>query len=380
MNTILKKHVSEDIRKLFYPVKVFFRRFFSLVFKGNRYISIEGIAAYLLKKMNNLMFKAFPSRRNKILWLGAFPPMHSNMGDHAQTLAVEQYFNNEFPDYHIICLNRNQISIPQLKKISSTLKNDDLVFIHSSGDFGSKYYGMEKSYGKLRKEIINIFNRNKIINLPTTVYYENNDKGMGILEKDRQFYRNKNVTILGREAVSADFLAANFECNSRFFPDFVFYLRPPILQKPRKGALLLLRSDKEAELSNKERNEVISIAQKYTPVVHNRDILKSSIPVLDFIRKNYIESICRTYQNYEFVITDRMHGMIIAVITRTPCIAINGGIPHKMSAYQLFLADSVEFINEIEEIDSAVKRIRSRPYKETDMSSYFDSFRKYVLE
>ena len=368
------------IRTFLYPLKVFFRRLYLFTFKGYKYITFEGVVAHILKKISDIGYKVLPSCRKKILWLGAFPPMHSNMGDHAQTLAVEQYFNNEFPDYHVICLNRNQISIPRLKRLSSTLNSDDLVFIHSSGDFGSKYYDMEKSYGKLRKEIINIFNKNKIINLPTTVYYENNDKGMSILEKDRQFYRNKNVTILGRESVSADFLAGNFECNSRFSPDFVFYLRPPILQKPRRGALLLLRSDKESELSNEEKNEMISIAKKYTSDVHDIDILKSSIPVLSFIRKNFIESICRTYQNYEFVITDRMHGMIIAVITRTPCIAINGGIPHKMSAYQSFLSESVEFINGIEDFDSAVKKIRSRHYKETDISSYFDNFRKDVLE
>jgi pyruvyl transferase EpsI len=367
------------MRKFLYPTKIFVKRLFLLILKGYTYISVEWILAYLLKKINNLMFKALPSRRNKIVWLGAFPPMHSNMGDHAQTLAAEQYFNNEFPDYHVICLNRNQISIPLLKKISSTLNSNDLVFIHSSGDFGSKYYDVEKSYCKLRKEIINIFNKNKIINLPTTVFYENNERGKRILEDDRQFYKNKNVTILGRESVSADFLASNFECNSSFFPDFVFYLKPTMIKKPRKGALLLLRSDEESGLSNEEKTKLIYLAQKYTSVVHDRDILKSSIPVVAFIRQNYIDSICRIYQNYEFVITDRLHGMIIAVITKTPCIAISGGIPHKISAYQSFLSESVEFINKTEEFDSAIKSIQSRPYKETDMSSYFDNFRKDII-
>jgi len=343
-------------------------------------MSIDGLGRFFYKEINNFIYKINSSKIKKIVWLGAFPPLHSNMGDHAQTLSVEQYFNNAFPDYHVIALNRNQISIPRLRKISSTLSSDDLVFIHSSGDFGSKYYDVEKSYCKLRKEIINVFDKNRIINLPTTVFYENNESGMRILEQDKQFYRNKNVTILGRESVSADFLAGHFECNSLFFPDFVFYLKPTLIQKPRKGALLLLRNDHESGLRIEKREELIHIAQKYTSVVHDNDILKSSIPVVDFIRKKYIESICNIYQNYEFVITDRMHGMIIAVITRTPCIAINGGIPHKISAYQSFLSESVEFINEIEEIDAAVKRIRSRPYKETDLSSYFDNFRKKVLE
>jgi len=379
MKEIIRRYLNKDIKNYLYNIKIFLRRLGLLFFKGHKYISLSGSLHYLCKKAKDFRYVIGPTYKNKIVWLGAFPPMHSNMGDHAQTLAVEQFFNNEFPEYHVIRIYRDKINIARLKKISSTLGKNDLVFIHSSGDFGSKYHDIENSYCKKRKEIINIFNKNKIIHLPTTVYYENNEKGRIILEQDKQFYKHKDITILGRESISSDFLASNFECNSRFFPDFVFYLKPNIIKKSRKGALLLLRSDLESGLSNEERNKIIDIVKEFTKGVHDKDILKSYIPVIDIILKNYIESICDIYQNYEFVITDRMHGMIIAIVTRTPCIAISGGIPHKISAYKSFFSKSVEFISEIEEIGSAIKRIRSKFYQESDLSSYFDNFRRDVL-
>ena len=380
LKQIIRQYLNKDIYNALYNIKIFLKRAGLLFKMGGKYISFDGFIQSFCIKIDYIAYRINPSSEKKIIWLGAFPPMHSNMGDHAQTLAVEQYFNKEFPDYRLIGLNRNQISLSRLKKISLTLGKDDLVFIHSSGDFGSKYHDLEKSYCKLRKDIIRIFYNNKVINLPTTVYYENNERGKEILEEDTLFYKNNNITILARESVSSKFLSCNFECNSRFFPDFVFYFKPRITHKPRRGALFLLRSDNESGLSYQDRNKTIDMVRQYTELVHDRDILKSAIPVIDMIRERYIESICRIYQHYEFVITDRMHGMIIAVITNTPCIALNGGIPHKIKAYQSFLSESVEFIDAIEEIGLAIKQIRNKIYHPTDMSQYFEHFKNEIMK
>ena len=76
--------------------------------------------------------------------------------------------------------------------------------------------------------------------------------------------------------------------------------------------------------------------------------------------------------------TDKMHGMITAVITGTPCIALNGGIPHKIKAYESFLSGAVIFIDDVSGIANAVEQIRSTEYKRIDLSDYFDKFRPEI--
>lgn len=379
LKKLLKSKLNSEIYEALYNLKIFFKRAWRLIANGRKYMTRQEFFKYIYKKTRYLKFLINPSYGKKIIWIGAFPPMHSNMGDHAQTVAVEKYFKDKFPDYMVISLNRNQVSINRLKKISSILKEDDLVFIQSSGDFGSKYHDFENSYCKLRKEIVDIFNNNKVINLPTTVYYEENKRGREILNQDVAFFKNKQIIVLAREDVSASFLERHFESKSRFFPDPVFYLKPEITKKTRKGALILLRSDKESGISDRNRKKIVDISKQFVEIINDNDILKTSIPVVDIIRENYVNAICRVYQNYEFVITDRMHGMILGVISHTPCIAINGGIPHKISAYQSFLSDSVKFVDDIDDIGQAIHKIKMTAYKSTDMSCYYNELKTYIM-
>ena len=376
MENLKSPNSSRGIREYLYDIKIFLRRLGFLLIKGRRYLGVPGFKKCINKYLKKLKSAVFFSSTKKIYWMGPFPPMHSNMGDHAQTLAVEQFFRNEFPEYYVIRYYRDKISLDLIKRIALKINKDDLVFIHSSGDFGSKYHDTKNSYCQKRKDIISALGENRIIHLPTTVYYEDTEQAEAILEQDKDFYKDKGVVLMGRESVSADFLAQHFSCQTLFFPDFVFYLKPKIRKNTKKGALFLLRSDHEAGLDERDKLRAKEIFRKFGIEVDDTDIMTSSIPVNDLNIDRYIESIFDIYQQYEFVVTDRMHGMITAVITKTRCIAIDEKIPHKISAYKPFLSQSVEFVDEVDEIEAAITKIRNTTYKETDMSQYYSDFRK----
>jgi len=140
----------------------------------------------------------------------------------------------------VIQFYRNEVGKPRWNKLVNSKNEDNLIFIHSSGDFGSRYYKFtddniaeedirkedefytKYSWHDIRKKIILSFPRHYVIQFPTTVYYEDNERGRKVLDQDKQFYHDKKLLVLCREPESNEVLSQNAICNSQFFPDFVF--------------------------------------------------------------------------------------------------------------------------------------------------------------
>lgn len=366
-------------------------------FKKIRYLSIPAFGKAVAEKYVWIRWGLKPAGK-RILWIGAFPPRHSNLGDHAQTLAVEKFFQEKFQDYQVIKLLRNEIDGPRWNKLTCSIQEDDLIFIHSSGDFGSRYHRFtekdawgghhpqknsppqESSWHDIRKKIIDAFPKNRVIQLPTTVYYESNEKGRKTQEEDRRFYSDKNFLVLCREPESTSILSKSAVCESCFFPDFVFYLKPKRISHVRKGGLIVLREDSESKFSQAEKDRLIDATRKIVPSVFVKNIQKAPFSMTPMVLENYLNEVFRIYQRYQFVITDFMHGMIFAVINKTPCIAFDGAIPHKVGGYKEILSRSVKFAKNEGEIPALIKEILCEPYHDVCLDEHFDNFRKNILK
>ena len=378
-----------------FPKKV--TRQLYIIAKVIKYLSVIALVQVIKKKYIQIKW-IFKINKKNIIWVGCFSSDESNIGDHAQTLAIEKFLQKHFSDYQVICFFRNEVGNSRWNRMVHNIGKNDLVFIHSSGDFGSRYniitekniieediykkeiFVKKYSWHDIRKKIIMSFPKNPIIQLPTTVYYEDNEKGKKILEQDMIFYRDKNVMVLCRESQSNAILSRSINCKSRFFPDFVFYLKPTSVRKTRKGALLNLRTDSESKFNQGERNKISEMVKKALPEVLDMDAHKLTFPIIDLIRENYINSIFHIYQSREVIITDMMHGMIFAVINQTPCVVLDDAIPHKISAYKDILGKSVKFANNIYEIPKLMQEALDEPFQGTDLSSYFANFKKDILE
>ena len=359
------------------------------------YCSVSAFWQAIIRKY--IRIKGLLGIKKKIIWVGCFAPHASSVGDQAQSLAVEIFLRKHFSDYQVHRFLRNEVGGVRWKKIVSGVKKEDIVMIHSSGDFGSRYrtcydrcitmkdahkigmLTMEYSWHDIRRIIILSFPNNPIIHLPTTVYYEENEKGKETLRQDKKYYENKSITILCREPESHAIIASNFNCKSFFFPDFVFYLKPSLLKIGRKGALLLLRADSESKYTRSGRCAIKEKVKSVVSDVLDENIHKVTFPIIELIRENYINSIFRIYQSRRVVITDMMHGMIFAVINKTPCVALDEAIPHKISAYKDILGKSVAFADSIDMIPACIQEALDKPYRETDMSAYFENFRRDIM-
>ena len=291
----------------------------------------------------------------RVFWVGCFPSYVRSVGDHAQTLALEKFLLDYFSDYEIKKFYRDELDA----FFNSNVDKDDLILIHSSGDFGDLY----SEWHSIRKRIIAAYHENKIVQLPVSVCYQS----PATFEEDKIFFSDKsNLLILCRTMDGYRLLSGNFGCKVQFFPDFVFYLTPKLTETVRDGALLVLRKDAESQYriqsyerlvaywlkrfrlfgrmlrkfnhlvlfrlmySVNKRKLIQGLKRQYGKVVV-KDVQTANVDLSDENREAIINDVLNYYQQFEVVATDRFHGLVFAYLTNTKAIALKGRIAQKTS-------------------------------------------------
>lgn len=338
---------------------------------------------------------------NKLFLVGVFSPKLPSVGDHAQLFALEKFLTNEFGDYELVKFYRDD---PQLFcKLQSQVHNDDLIFISSSGDFGDKY--AYSGWHETRKKIVDSFRNNRVVQLPVSVCYLNPAN----FELDKSFFCNiPHFTLLCRTVESADLLTANFSCDVRFFPDFVFSLKSPVKCKRRVGGLVVLRDDAESyqtppsevyrlmvKLNTygfvghtinrilKRLNclgdvNVSKIVWKYCGAVLQKDVMVSNCSLTNAIREQAIGDLFRLFSGFQLVVTDRFHAAVFAQLTGTPCVALPTGIKTKISGCNGLLPMTL-CIDSTKDLQNAVKEALAMKVQTVDYSQFFDGFRDNIV-
>ena len=111
-------------------------------------------------------------------------PYHGNIGDHAIALAEEKIFEEYFSDYKLI-----EVETAIASKILSFIKpfvGNSTICITGGGLLGNLWMNEELTVRK----ILSIFNNNKIIIFPSTIYYSDDEDGKKELELAKKIYNN----------------------------------------------------------------------------------------------------------------------------------------------------------------------------------------------
>ena len=152
------------------------------------------------------------------------------------------------------------------------------------------------------------------------------------LKKSRKVYSNsKNLCIFARELQSYKFMKKEFiPCSVELCPDIVLYLDASREQIERNCVLLCLRTDIERKLSI---SEIITIKDQLADVfeVINSTDMHAHTEHTDENRYSEFQRKINTFKRSECVVTDRLHGMIFAAITGTPCVVL-GNHNHKVKS------------------------------------------------
>lgn len=267
--------------------------------------------------------QALLSKRNKKRIVLFNTPEHDNIGDHLISISEINFLKDRFSEYDIFEITDIEYTWFR-KKIKSYIEQEDIILITGGGFLGSLWlYNGEQNV----RNILNDYSQNKVIILPQTIYFEDNDRGKKEKAKSLQIYNeHPNLTICVRERKSFNILndVKNRKYKVELIPDMALFYTPKMEEDnhTEKEALLCLRRDKERILQEEDQKYIKGILIKqgwhlrYTSMHSGvfSGISGRSIEVNKKLQEIHLANL---------VVTDTLHCMISAVITGTPCVAFD---------------------------------------------------------
>lgn len=308
-------------------------------------------------------------------------PQHGNLGDHAIAKAEKQLFS----DVYLYELTERELNrmFRYRKAFRIGLKllfgNYDVVFN------GGGYIGTLWPYtDKLLIELIKFLKNNRIVFLPNTVFFPEGDEGESWLEKARPVYNaHKDLTLCVREMMSYEKAKQllDDETKIKLIPDAVLSLDECRSGIKREGILLCLREDCEKTMSSELEEDIKAFANKNFGKIVYAD-MSVGHNVLPKDRMSELDTQFDKFRHAEFVVTDRLHGMIFAAVTGTPC-AVFYSKSHKVKGVYDWCLRDVEYISNVQAADglnSFYESVRGRNfvYDRTRLEPYYIQLKALV--
>lgn len=313
-------------------------------------------------------------------------PTHTNIGDSAIVLA------------EISFLRRCGVKTSRIKELTvkETRQNANAIFRcirlcrnsvvcwPGGGNMGDQWFPEEQ----FRRQAMEKLPRNPMILFPQTLYYTPTERGAREEKASIPYYNaRRGLTMVSREDLS------NREMQ-RLYPDTPILLTPDIVlsstmedygvkKQDRAGVLFCVRSDaektvdpsvwKDLKASVMEEGRQIRITDMYA----EQAVTKEN-------RALRVREKMQEFCSAELVITDRLHGMVFAAITETPCIVFSN-YNHKVKGTYDWIRclPYIRFAENAEEAKQAIPvllAIEDSHFDNAPLKPYFDKLAEVVKE
>jgi pyruvyl transferase EpsI len=252
-------------------------------------------------------------------------PIHGNLGDQAIVFAQYRFFEALGKQRRVFEITRWQYQATR-QWLQHDIKEDDIIVIDGGGNVGTLWIDEEN---KMR-DIIKRFPKNPIFIFPQTAYFNEDKNGKQELENTCNLYAlHKHLTLFARDKGTFELFQTYCpELKCYYTPDMVPFINDAEFPMQRQGILLCMRNDTEKVLSSAQLHELkLKLSKKKYILSETETVIKQLITHKSRekkLRKKWLE-----FSSAQLVITDRLHGMIFAAITGTPCIAFDN-ISHKV--------------------------------------------------
>lgn len=331
--------------------------------------------------MSFIHYKDFKEIKNSKKIIHILTPIHGNMGDQAIVYATNRYLKDQFSGYEILEIYKKDI-YKYAKALKKVVNNDDLIILIGGGNMGNLWIKEERD----RRFVMKLFANNKIISMPQTISFTNDEEGEKEFNKSKDVYnRHKKLTIIAREKKSYEIMKNNFSnANVIINPDVVLYLYNDydVRDNNRNVIMTCLRDDKESIIGSDKDILINKLNIEYRNIDEYDTVINKFIT--KEIRENELKKMFDKFLKAKVVITDRLHGMVFCVITKTPCI-VTKSLDHKVTGtYEwikdlnyIKLVDNLDFknikplIDELQELDR---------YTKIDLNTkYFDNLKEKII-
>ena len=288
-------------------------------------------------------------------------PEHGNIGDQAIALAEQRLLDRWFGDGSYFEVTANQVDGFE-KALAELSPMNQVILVHGGGFLGALWPNEEHRF----RRILAAFSDHKVVVFPQTVTFDlESEEGRAFFEESvRAYTAHPDLTICCRERRSFAFVRDHFPgVKAELVPDVVLSLDSPRADAERDCVLLCMRGDKERVLDDGQTAALMAAVEGAYPGLPVRKIdtvVPSSIPPSR--REQEVADKLRELSRARLVVTDRLHGMVFAAITGTPCVALNNS-NGKVGAVYEWISDVpyVAFAENVEEAVGAIEGGRLVP-------------------
>ena len=297
-----------------------------------------------------LVWKYFKSIRNCDAIL-LQTPLHGNVGDHAIAEAEIEFLKKmkiptcDFP-----------WSAGKERLLAKVTPSGKIILVTGGGYLGQLWPEEEKRF----RETVKAYRRNRIIVFPQTIWFDlSSEEGKKCLEQSREVYgSHPNLTMFVREKYSLQFMQKYMpEVKVGIVPDMVMGMDKRGESGRRSGALICVRNDREGLICKDEYQNLINLIKgQYHDLRTTDTVISEPIKIDD--RDKVLDKKLQEFSNSQIVITDRLHGMIFAAITETPCIVLKS-LSHKVYGCYEWVKDLgyIRIADNIEEIPGLLSQL-----------------------
>ena len=284
-------------------------------------------------------------------------PEHNNIGDAAIVNGEIEFVRRYFPGSRLIDIPDNDLGL-WYEAVRTTIRPGDMIFLQGGGNMGSRYLREES----VRRQVIGDFRDCPVVILPQTAYYDDSEAGRKELATTAAIFAgHPHLTILARGDRSLELMREHFPgAKSACVPDMALLLEKDYGLE-RKGVLLCIRAlNDESGLTDSQYTAVMAAAREIDGQAENTDNLYQGGyegRIWQDMRREVVEQQLRRFASSQVVVTDRLHGLIFALITHTPCVVFSS-YNYKIGEFcRTFVhTDGVIFLdNDVERLPAAIR-------------------------
>lgn len=308
-------------------------------------------------------------------------PSHDNVGDSA-IVAAEIAFLRQcgFSADRIIEIPVERFKNDQKQICRVLASKRDLLFWHGGGNMGDQWYEEEL----FRREIFKALPHNRILMFPQTLYYLTNEQSRVHEELSVEVYDGREgLTLIAREQPS-------YERMKTLYPHTEILLTPDIVLSTtaatygvaaceRRGVLLCLRGDLERAIDAEETARLHAYLKGYA--CRETDMY-AGITVTPENRLECIRKKMEEFASSELVITDRLHGMVFAAITGTPCVVFSNN-NHKVHGTYSWICHLpyiryVDTAQQAENVIPELLQMKNCCFDNTSLKPYYEKIAEVI--
>jgi pyruvyl transferase EpsO len=280
-------------------------------------------------------------------------PTGGNVGDQAIWLGTTAYFARRSQFNIVYITDRFKYShdaVARAVPVGST------ILIHGGGNLGDTYPSIQK----FRESVIARFGDRRIVQMPQTIHFSSRSAARTAA---KVFNRHPDLTLLVRDHSSEARARELFRCRIELCPDMAFQLDLPRAGPADHDAVWLARTDNERRYASVTRPGILVTdwfdhmpGRTRWAVQYRAHVLKSraltqlpgSLAGLRRIRVGafdapawrYLVPGLRLVSRGELLITDRLHGHILSLLTGVPNILLDNSYGKLRSHYESWTSAS----------------------------------------